>query len=67
MQANLTHPTYKFVSEQEADASAWVFTDPKGGMTKVHIKLPEVKPNELRIKVTYAGLCHSDIHTVRGD
>ena len=41
----LTHPTYKFVDEKKADASAWVFTDPKGGMTKVHIKLPNLKPN----------------------
>jgi len=67
MQGTLTHPNYKFVSEQEADATAWVFTDPKQGMTKVHIKMPELQANDVRIKVTYAGLCHSDIHTVRGD
>jgi len=67
MEQTLTHPTYKFVSEKEADASAWIFTDPKKGMTKVHIKFPEIKPNELRVKVTYAGLCHSDVHTVRED
>ena len=63
----LTHPTYQLASENQADASAWIFTDPKKGMTKVHIKFPELKPNELRIKVTYTGLCHSDLHTVRQD
>ena len=67
MQQTLTHPTYKFVSEQEADASAWIFTSKNEGMTKVHIKLPELKSNELRIKTTYTGLCHSDIHQVRED
>ena len=67
MQSTLTHPTYKFVSEQEADASAWIFTSKTEGMTKVHIKLPEIRPNELRIKITYTGLCHSDIHNVRED
>ncbi len=67
MQSNLTHPTYQFVSEKEANASAWIFTSPTEGMTKVHIKLPDLKPNELRIKVTYTGLCHSDLHTVRQD
>jgi len=67
MQFNLTHPTYKFVEEKEADAFAWVFTNPKEGMQKVSVKFPDVKPDELRIKVTYAGLCHSDLHTVRED
>lgn len=67
VESQLTHPTYKFVSEQEADAFAWIFTNPTDPMKKVAIKLPELKPDEIRIKVTYAGLCHSDIHTVRGD
>jgi len=67
MQSNLNHQTYKFVDEKDADASAWVFTNPKEGMTKVHIKLPELRPHELRIKVTFTGLCHTDIHTVRED
>ena len=63
----LTHETYTFVSQKKADASAWVFTDPTKGMRKVHIKFPEIKPNELRIQVTYTGLCHSDLHVVRQD
>jgi len=67
MQSTLTHPTYKFVDEKDANASAWVFTDPKGDMQKVSVQFPDVKPDELRIQVTYVGLCHSDLHTVRQD
>ncbi len=65
-ESNLTHPTYKFVDEKEADAIAWVFTDPEN-MKRVPFKFPELKANEIRAKVTYAGLCHSDAHTVRGE
>lgn len=64
-ESQLTHPTYKFVSDQEADAFAWVFTSPKEPMKKVAVKFPEVKTNEIRINITYSGLCHSDLHTVR--
>ena len=62
----LSHPTYKFVDEKEADAIAWTFVD-ANNMKRVAIKFPELKSNELRAKVTYAGLCHSDVHYVKGD
>jgi len=65
-ETQLTHPTYKFVDEKEADAFAWVFTGPNDPMKKVAIKFPDLKSNEVRAQVTYAGLCHSDLHTVRG-
>jgi len=61
----LTHPTYKFVDEKEADAFAWIFTDEKSPMKKIAFKFPEIKPNEVRAKVLYSGLCHSDLHTVK--
>jgi D-arabinose 1-dehydrogenase-like Zn-dependent alcohol dehydrogenase len=66
MAEQLTHSTYKFVSEQEAEGIAWVFVD-KENMQRVHIKFPELKPTEARAKVTYTGLCHSDCHTVRDE
>lgn len=66
MGSHLSHPTYKFVRPEEADAIAWVFVD-KDNMKKVPFKFPPIKPNEARAKVTYTGLCHSDCHTVRGD
>src|SRR3954447_26413192 len=30
-------------------------------------ELRDVGPNDVLIKIEYAGICHSDIHTVRGD
>jgi len=63
--AKLTHPTYKFVDDKEADAIAWVFTSAKEDMKRVAVKFPELKPDEVRAQVTYAGLCHSDLHTVK--
>jgi len=64
--SQLTHPTYKFVDDKEADAFAWVFVE-KETMKKVAFKFPELKANELRAQITYTGLCHSDAHTVRGE
>jgi D-arabinose 1-dehydrogenase-like Zn-dependent alcohol dehydrogenase len=54
------------VSEDQADAFAWVFVDTEN-MKKVPFKFPELKNTELRAKVTYTGLCHSDVHTVRDE
>ena len=60
----ISHPTYKIVSDEEADAFGWVFTGVKENMTKIGFKFPEIKPNELRANITYTGLCHSDLHIV---
>ena len=63
---SLSHPTYKFVSEKEADAIAWVFVDTEN-MKRVPIQFPPLKPTEARAKVTYTGLCHTDCHIVRNE
>ena len=34
-------------------------------MVKFPFKFPKLLPNELRTNILYAGLCHSDILTVR--
>jgi len=60
----LQHPTYTLVPEQEADAVAWAFVD-RDNMKKIGFKFPEIKPNEARAKVLYAGLCLTDSHAVR--
>ncbi len=33
----------------------------------VDLERRDLKPNDVRIKIKYAGICHSDIHTVNGD
>jgi len=65
MVESLTHKNYKIVPEGEADALAWVFTAKDQPMKKVGFKFPELQAGELRLKITYSGLCHSDLHTVR--
>ena len=62
----LSHPTYKIVDEKEADALAWVFVDSEN-MKKIAFKFPELKSDQIRAKVTYVGLCHSDSHYVKAD
>jgi alcohol dehydrogenase (NADP+) len=36
-------------------------------LARTTIERREVGPNDVLIKIEYAGICHSDIHTVRGD
>ncbi len=61
------HDLYKYCKdEKEADAVAWAFVNPKK-MVKFPFKFPELKPNEIRANILYAGLCHSDVLTVRSE
>jgi propanol-preferring alcohol dehydrogenase len=36
-------------------------------LTLEEISLPEPIPNQIRIKIKYCGVCHTDLHTVEGD
>ena len=36
-------------------------------LKQMEIERREVKPNDVKIKITYCGVCHSDIHTVEDD
>ena len=59
------HPLYKHCKdEKEADAIAWAFVNSKK-MVRFPFKFPELGPQEIRANVLYAGLCHSDVLTVR--
>lgn len=35
-----------------------------GGPT---VKRRDLKPHDILIEIKYAGICHTDIHTARGD
>ena len=62
---NYDHPVYKHVKDiKDADAVAWAFVN-KNKMVQFPFKFPEVGPDEIRINTLYAGLCQSDVHTVR--
>jgi uncharacterized zinc-type alcohol dehydrogenase-like protein len=59
MDSKYEHGLYKHVAENEADAQAWAFLDPET-FVKFPFKFPELGEDEIRAKVTYAGLCLSD-------
>lgn len=62
---DINHPIYARVEDpKDADALAWVFKN-KDEFVPYYFKLPEIKDDEVRAKVLYTGLCHSDIMTGR--
>ena len=62
---NYNHPLYKHVKdEKDADAVAYAFVN-KDKAVKFPFKFPPLAKNELRANILYAGLCMSDVHTVR--
>ncbi|SDC99836.1 NAD(P)-dependent alcohol dehydrogenase [Glycomyces harbinensis] len=48
-------------------ANAYVATSASGPLVPGTIERREVGPNDVLIDIAWAGICHSDIHTVRGD
>lgn len=60
-----SHPIYKRVPENEADAYAWVFATPEK-IEKYYYKHPELGPNEVRARNLYVSLCMGDSLTGRG-
>ena len=65
MTENYNHELYKHCDIKEADGVAWAFVN-KDKLVQFPFKFPEIGPDELRVNVLYAGLCQSDVHTVRG-
>ena len=63
---NYEHKLYKYVKDdKDADAIAWAFVNPEK-MVRFPFKFPPLEPGEIRANVLYAGLCQSDVHTVKG-
>jgi uncharacterized zinc-type alcohol dehydrogenase-like protein len=48
-------------------ANAYAATSPTGPLEPTTIERREVGPKDVLIQIAYAGVCHSDIHTVRGE
>ena len=46
---------------------AYAATSPTGPLAKTTITRRDVGPNDVRFDIHFAGICHSDIHTVRGE
>jgi uncharacterized zinc-type alcohol dehydrogenase-like protein len=47
--------------------TAYGVTQPHGSFEKLGVERRELDPHDVLIKIAYAGICHSDIHTVRGE
>lgn len=49
------------------DVTAYGFHEAKGHAHKIAIRRRAVGPDDVKMDVLYAGICHSDIHTIDGD
>ena len=47
--------------------NAYAATSPSEPLVRTTITRRDVGPRDVLIEIAYAGVCHSDIHTVRGD
>ena len=50
-----------------SEVKAYGAVDAKADLKQLNIERRDVKPRDVKIKITYCGVCHSDIHTVRND
>ena len=50
-----------------ATANAFAATSSTGPLERVTIERRELGPHDVQIDIKYCGICHSDIHTVRGE
>ena len=48
-------------------AKGWGTDAPDQPLRPMEFERRALRPDDVAIKITYAGICHSDLHTVRGD
>jgi D-arabinose 1-dehydrogenase-like Zn-dependent alcohol dehydrogenase len=53
--------------EGEGNAIGWAARDESGVLAPYKFTRRAVGPKDVSIKITHAGICHSDIHTVKGE
>lgn len=46
---------------------AWAAPSAADPLEPITITRRDLRPDDIRIEIVYAGICHSDIHTVRGE
>lgn len=46
---------------------AAVFSQPRAPMTIEDLRLPEPREHEVRVKVAACGVCHTDLHVLKGE
>jgi hypothetical protein len=51
----------------DANALGWAARDSGAVLSPYKFTRRELQPNDVFIKITHAGMCHSDLHTINGD
>ncbi|WP_375253126.1 alcohol dehydrogenase catalytic domain-containing protein, partial [Dokdonia donghaensis] len=49
------------------EVKAYGAQDKEADLKEMTIERRDTLPTDVKIKITYCGVCHSDIHTVRSD
>jgi alcohol dehydrogenase (NADP+) len=68
--ATTAEPTPTTVSkpaEGPTIAKGWGTDAPDQPLRPMQVERRALRPNDVAIKITYAGICHSDLHTCRND
>uniref|UniRef100_A0A383WI80 Enoyl reductase (ER) domain-containing protein n=1 Tax=Tetradesmus obliquus TaxID=3088 RepID=A0A383WI80_TETOB len=55
------------VEGAEGNCLGWAARDSSGTLAPYKFSRRELQPNDVVIKITHAGMCHSDLHTIKGD
>src|SRR5258707_13610761 len=62
------HPTStQEAANQPTPAKGWGTDAPDQPLRPMEFERRALRSNDVAIKITYAGICHSDLHTVRND
>lgn len=48
--------------KEDADMACWGFTEAKSEIKRLYFKSRPLGDNEVRVKILYTGLCHTDLH-----
>lgn len=65
--SGVDHVLYKRVENtKDADACAWVFKN-SGSFVPYYFKFPALGDDEVRVRIHYSGLCHSDVSFGRNE
>eukprot|EP00879_Flechtneria_rotunda_P010490 GHRR01010966.1.p1 GENE.GHRR01010966.1~~GHRR01010966.1.p1 ORF type:complete len:378 (+),score=117.56 GHRR01010966.1:424-1557(+) len=53
--------------EGSGNCFGWAARDTSGHLAPYKFDRRNLQPTDVLIKITHAGMCHSDLHTIRGD
>jgi hypothetical protein len=51
----------------DANTLGWAARDPGAVLFPYKFSRRQLGPKDVFIKITHAGMCHSDLHTINGD